>query len=79
MKRRKFLRDIALAIAINLVPRVLQPIDSEIIRDNEWVVIEWWRDTYGLRDHLIPEWATNYVFVYTNNLYNKEYVNQNDN
>lgn len=35
MNRRNFLRNITLSIAASLVPRILQPTDSEILADND--------------------------------------------
>jgi len=33
MKRRNFLRDMALGIAATLLPRILQPVSSEIVEE----------------------------------------------
>lgn len=47
MNRRNFIRDIALSIAMTLVPRVLQPIDSNIIEEDSNNGIYWYIYTYG--------------------------------
>lgn len=47
MNRRNFIRDIALSIAMTLVPRILQPIDSNIVEDEANNGIYWYIYTYG--------------------------------
>lgn len=60
MNRRNFIRDIALSLAINLVPKTLRPIDSEIIHEkksaNEYVGIYWSNETYGFRSFTIESY-----------------------
>lgn len=66
MKRKQFLRDIALGIAATILPRILQPAVPEVMSDED--IYDSLSISYIMQDEP-PYWVKTFAFVQTDPLF----------